>query len=194
MINVYVLENFQKSNSHTQYMDRYNSLCDKQDHNTSSMKGKKKHQPSSSDVDYVEYDNDNMSPLYSNWDQVSQFSYRIRKHLRQVTCTKTALDIFHSYRKPMSIYFHCNTILSSKLNCRAAIIWVMHSILIRYIQIPSQSTRFPVMNPTMRTPIIQIVKAIIWRIITALLLTIMVKFITMFISATSETKNRTICK
>lgn len=56
-------------------MDRYNSMCgDKQERKTSSMKGssKKKHQPSSSDVDYVEYDNDNMSPLYSNWDQVSQ--------------------------------------------------------------------------------------------------------------------------
>lgn len=42
------------------------------------MKGKKKHQPSSSDVDYVEYDNDNMSPLYSNWDQVSQFRRQIQ--------------------------------------------------------------------------------------------------------------------
>lgn len=59
-------------------MDRYNSMCDKQDRKTSSMKGKKKHQPSSSDVDYVEYDNDNMSPLYSNWDQVSQFRRQIQ--------------------------------------------------------------------------------------------------------------------
>ncbi|XP_031618570.1 uncharacterized protein LOC116337810 isoform X4 [Contarinia nasturtii] len=58
----------EKSNSHTQYMDRYNSLSEKQDRKTSSKKTKK-HQSSNSDVDYVEYDNDNMSPLYSNWDQ-----------------------------------------------------------------------------------------------------------------------------
>lgn len=51
-------------------MERYNSLSDKQDRKTSSMKAKNKHPPANSDVDYVEYDNDNMSPLYSNWDQV----------------------------------------------------------------------------------------------------------------------------
>lgn len=53
-----------------QYVDRYNSVPEKQERKTASYKAKKKHQSSGSDVDYVEYDNDNMSPLYSNWDQV----------------------------------------------------------------------------------------------------------------------------
>lgn len=52
-------------------MDRYNSMSgEKQDRKTSSMKAKLKYPPANSDIDYVEYDNDNMSPLYSNWDQV----------------------------------------------------------------------------------------------------------------------------
>lgn len=73
---------FQKPSSNMQYMDRYNSVPEKQERKTqgktqgktSSYKAKKKHQSSGSDVDYVEYDNDNMSPLYSNWDQVSWLS------------------------------------------------------------------------------------------------------------------------
>lgn len=52
-------------------MDRYNSLSEKQDRKTSSMKAKKHQSSANSDVDYVDYDNENMSPLYSNWDQVS---------------------------------------------------------------------------------------------------------------------------
>lgn len=54
-----------------QYLERYNSVPDKQDRKASSIKTKKKYQSSGSDVEYVEYDNDNMSPLYSNWDQVN---------------------------------------------------------------------------------------------------------------------------
>lgn len=94
----------------------------------------------------------------------------------------------------MSIYFHCNTISLSKLNCRAAIIWAIHSIPIRYIQIASRSTHFLAMNQIMRTLTIRIAKAIIWPIIIAPRSMIMVKSITMFISDTSETKNKTICK
>lgn len=45
--------------------DRYNLTADKPDRKPSA-KGRKKHQSSGSDVDY---DNENISPLYSNWDQ-----------------------------------------------------------------------------------------------------------------------------
>lgn len=41
------------------------------------MKAKKHQSSANSDVDYVEYDNDNMSPLYSNWDQVSRASINL---------------------------------------------------------------------------------------------------------------------
>lgn len=56
-----------------QYLERYGS--EKKGRKTSSMKAKKKHQSSGSDVDYVEYDNDNMSPLYSNCGQVISFKF-----------------------------------------------------------------------------------------------------------------------
>lgn len=55
-----------------QYLDRFNSLSDKPERGSSSIKGKKKYQSSGSDVEYVEYDNDMTSPLYSNWDQETQ--------------------------------------------------------------------------------------------------------------------------
>lgn len=54
-----------KANANAQHFDRYNLTADKTERK-SSAKGRKKHQSSGSDVDY---DNENISPLYSNWDQ-----------------------------------------------------------------------------------------------------------------------------
>lgn len=48
-----------------QHFDRYNLTADKPE-KRASAKGRKKHQSSGSDIDY---DNENTSPLYSNWDQ-----------------------------------------------------------------------------------------------------------------------------
>lgn len=54
-----------KASANAQHFDRYNLTADKPEKKTSN-KGRKKHQSSGSDIDY---DNENISPLYSNWDQ-----------------------------------------------------------------------------------------------------------------------------
>lgn len=87
------------------------------------MKAKKKHQSSGSDVDYVEYDNDNMSPLYSNWDQVIiDCSVVILFFLKR----KFLIKLFMIFRKPKSIYYRYNITLLNKPNYREAIIWAIH--------------------------------------------------------------------
>lgn len=54
-----------QTNANAQHFDRYNLTADKLE-KKSSAKARKKHQSSGSDIDY---DNENISPLYSNWDQ-----------------------------------------------------------------------------------------------------------------------------
>lgn len=93
----------------------------------------------------------------------------------------------------MSICFHCNIILSNKQSSLAVIIMEILSILIHYTQIVNQNIHLVAMNQIMKIRIIRIIKETTWPIITAQLWTITVKFITMFILDTSETKNKTIC-
>lgn len=58
-------QQLQQQHPPPKHFDRYNLTGDKQQRKSSS-RARKKHQSSGSDI---EYDNENMSPLYSNWDQ-----------------------------------------------------------------------------------------------------------------------------